>query len=54
LEDWEINMILSSLQRLSFMMDAESIDSPPVLIRGPLEATPSEASNYLQDEKNYY
>lgn len=31
LEDWEQSLILSSLQRLAAMMDAEKIDAAPIL-----------------------
>lgn len=37
LEDWEQNMILSSLQRVAKMMDAEGIDASPVLDIGALD-----------------
>ena len=37
LEEWEQNMILSSLQRVAKMMDAESIDASPVLDVGALD-----------------
>lgn len=37
LDEWEQNMILSSLQRVAKMMDAESIDASPVLDIGPLD-----------------
>lgn len=56
LEAWEQNMILSSLQRVAKMMDAEGIDASPVLDIGALDrkgetlllataTTPSEHSN---------
>jgi DNA-binding MarR family transcriptional regulator len=37
LESWEQNMILSSLQRVAKMMDAEGIDASPVLDVGALD-----------------
>ncbi len=37
LEPWEQNMILSSLQRVAKMMDAEGIDASPVLDIGALD-----------------
>lgn len=49
LEDWEKNMLLSSLQRLAKMMDAEKIKSPPVLASGPLAASSQEVKRYLDD-----
>ena len=36
LADWEQNQILSSLQRLAQMMDAETIDAAPILTVTPL------------------
>lgn len=37
LADWEQSMVLSSLQRLAQMMDAEHIDASPVLDVGELD-----------------
>jgi DNA-binding MarR family transcriptional regulator len=37
LQDWEKNMIISSLQRVAHMMDAEHIDASPVLDLGLLD-----------------
>ena len=37
LDDWEQNMILSSLQRLAFMMDATELDASPFLDVGALD-----------------
>lgn len=37
LQDWEQTMIISSLQRLAHMMDAEHIDASPVLDIGTLD-----------------
>lgn len=39
LEDWEQTMILSSLQRLAQMMDAEELDASPFLEIGELDRT---------------
>jgi len=50
LENWEKNMILASLQRLSFMMNAENIQSPPVLVSGPIAASSQEVKRYLGEE----
>lgn len=36
LHEWEQTMIISSLQRIAQMMDAESIDASPVLDVGPI------------------
>ena len=38
LQQWEQTMILSSLQRVAEMMDAEHIDASPVLDVGPIDA----------------
>lgn len=37
LDDWEQMMILSSLERVAGMMDAQHIDAAPVLDIGPLD-----------------
>lgn len=37
LQEWEQNMILSSLQRLALMMDAEELDASPFLEVGALD-----------------
>ena len=37
LEDWEQTMIISSLERIAHMMDAEHIDAAPVLDTGILD-----------------
>jgi DNA-binding MarR family transcriptional regulator len=37
LQDWEQSMILSSLERIAQMMDAEHIDASPVLDIGDLD-----------------
>lgn len=39
LDDWEQTMILSSLQRLATMMDAENLDAAPILDVGTLDRT---------------
>jgi len=36
LEDWEKSLLVSSLQRLAAMMDAESIDAAPILEVGEI------------------
>jgi DNA-binding MarR family transcriptional regulator len=38
LEEWEQTLILAMLQRIAAMMDAESLDASPVLVRGPVDA----------------
>jgi DNA-binding MarR family transcriptional regulator len=42
LEDWEQSSLLSSLQRLAAMMDAEEIEAAPLLVSGPVSATTEE------------
>ncbi len=37
LQDWEQNMIVTALQRVAHMMDAEDIDASPVLDIGTLD-----------------
>lgn len=43
LSDWEQAMIVSALQRVAQMMDAEKIDASPVLDLGMLDSQPSRA-----------
>lgn len=50
LEEWEKNMLLSALQRLATMMNATSIESPPVLVSGPLAASSHEVGRYLEED----
>lgn len=52
LEDWEKNMLLSSLQRLASMMNAQKIQSPPVLVSGPIAASSQEVNRYLNEESS--
>ncbi|MDA3938664.1 MAG: MarR family transcriptional regulator [Spirochaetia bacterium] len=51
LADWEKSMILSSLQRLAEMLNAEKIESPPILASGPLAASSQEVARYLSEDK---
>ena len=37
LRDWEQSMILASLERVAYMMDAQHIDASPVLDLGQLD-----------------
>jgi len=46
MQNWEQNMVLSSLQRLVSLMDAKSIDASPFLAARPLDAT---TEQILQD-----
>lgn len=50
LEDWEKNMLLTSLQRLASMMDASKIQAPPVLVSGPLAASSQDVKSFLDEE----
>ena len=49
LEGWEQTQLISSLQRIASMMKAEGIESPPVLVSGPLAASASEVDDFLDD-----
>ncbi|RCU45434.1 MULTISPECIES: MarR family winged helix-turn-helix transcriptional regulator [Corallincola] len=49
LESWEQSMILSSLQRLATMMDAEDIDAAPVLDIGDIDR-PAPTLAHLTDK----
>ena len=60
LQNWEQNMILSSLQRIAEMMDAQHIDASPILDIGTLDrssapaeqgAAPGPESPLLSDEE---
>jgi DNA-binding PadR family transcriptional regulator len=42
LADWEQSSLLSALQRLATMMDAEAIEAAPLLVSGPVSATMEE------------
>lgn len=50
LEDWEQNLILSSLQRIVSMMEAEKVDAASVLATGPLTAEPEETEKFLSND----
>lgn len=52
LKDWEKHMLLSSLQRLAGMMNAASIEAPPVLVSDSIFATSHELKSYLNEEKD--
>lgn len=47
LEPWEQTQLISSLQRISSMMNAEDIDSQPVLTSGPISATAEDVQEFL-------
>jgi DNA-binding MarR family transcriptional regulator len=50
LADWERSLVLSTLQRVAAMMDAESLEASPVLISGPLDATVQETVEFFARE----
>lgn len=47
LHDWEQTQLLSSLQRIASMMDAEDIDAAPVLSSGAVTATADNVSAHV-------
>jgi DNA-binding MarR family transcriptional regulator len=48
LQDWEQTMLLTSLQRVAAMMDAEGIDASPVLSSGSLRASAEAVEGVLE------
>lgn len=50
LHDWEQNLLLSSLQRIAAMMDAEDIDAAPVLSSGSVRASAKAVEEVLEPE----
>lgn len=54
LQDWEQTMMISSLQRVAQMMDAQHIDASPVLDIGVLDRLggAAEKSQLFHEEKN--
>jgi len=52
LADWERSLILSTLQRVASMMQAEALPTSPVLITGPLDATEQETAQSFQGEQD--
>jgi hypothetical protein len=50
LADWEMTMILSSLQRITSILDVESIEAAPVLTTGPVEAPVEKITELLSAE----
>jgi hypothetical protein len=45
LQQWEQTMIIASLQRVAYMMDAEHIDASPVLDVGTLDRSMEPSSS---------
>lgn len=50
LQAWEQNLLLSSLQRIAEMMDAEDIDAAPVLSSGSVRATEKAVEHALDPD----
>lgn len=50
LQDWEQSQLLSSLQRIAGMMDAEDIDAAPVLSSGSVRAPAKAVEDVLEPE----
>lgn len=48
LQEWEQTQMLSTLQRIATMMDAEDIDASPVLSTGEVSTNSDEDSRYLK------
>lgn len=48
LADWEQTQILSSLQRIVTLMEAGNVEAGPILITGPLDATPEKTEAFLE------
>jgi len=49
LQEWEQTQMLSTLQRIASMMDAEEIDAAPVLAAGAATAAPEDVSQFLDN-----
>lgn len=50
LQDWEQSQLLSSLQRIAGMMDAEDIDAAPVLSIGSVRASAKALEEVMESE----
>lgn len=48
LPDWERTQILSSLQRIVALMEADDVEAGPILTTGPLDATPENTEAFLE------
>ena len=48
LPDWEQTQILSSLQRIVALMEADDVEAGPILTTGPLDASPEGTEAYLE------
>jgi DNA-binding MarR family transcriptional regulator len=49
LPEWQQTQILSSLQRIVAMMEAERIEAAPMLTPGPMDRTPEETRTFLEE-----
>lgn len=47
LEDWEQTQLLSTLQRVAFMMEASELEASPVLVTGPMDASADKTLEFL-------
>ena len=52
LAEWEKTMILSSLQRITSILNVESIDAAPVMTTGPVEAPVETITELLSVDNN--
>ncbi len=52
LEEWQQTQILSSLQRVVAMMEAERIEAAPMLTPGPMNRTPEETRSFLEETES--
>lgn len=49
LADWEQTQLLSTFQRVAFMMEASELEAGPVLVTGPVDATADETLEFLTE-----
>ena len=52
LKDWEQNQLLSSLQRIAEMMNAEDLDAAPMLTSGAITASPQAIEEAVTPQGN--
>jgi len=52
LKDWEQHLLLSSVQRVAELMDAESLDAAPLLSSGAVDASPQAVSEVVAPERD--
>lgn len=48
LPDWEQTQILSSLQKIVALMEADDVEAGPILTTGPLDVTPEKTEAFLE------